>query len=75
MAQDQVTAFLLVRQWNHIAQKDKTEHKLTLTLFRVMDVSTVLMMAMMSYIKLSLNQLTSIKLFKKTDPQKSLKSP
>ena len=55
MAQDQVTAFLLVRQWNHIAQ-DKTEHKLTRTLFRVMDVSTVLMMAMMSYIKLLLNQ-------------------
>ena len=56
MAQDQVTAFLLVRQWNHFAQKDKTEHKLTRTLFRVMDVSTVLMMAMMSYIKLLLNQ-------------------
>ena len=51
-----MTAFLLVGQWSHIAQ-DKTGHQLTLTLFRVMDVSTVLVMAMMSNIKLSLNQL------------------
>ena len=54
-----IFAFLLVKQWSHIAQKAKTEHKRTLTLFRVMDVSTGLMMAM-SYIKLDLNTCSSL---------------